>query len=102
MGCRGFSHSVGFPRYILCTVIAHCFVHVVLALTSNIRLWPNELGDLFLTHAEQGPDTRQVGRMPKVDQTHQTSHAGVKGEFVGKQVSPDGKFGRTGCSKARW
>ena len=25
MGCRGFSHQVGFPRYIVCTVIALCF-----------------------------------------------------------------------------
>ena len=28
--------------------------------------------------------------MPKVDRTHPTSHAGVKGEFVGKHVPPDG------------
>ena len=38
-----FPTIVGFPRYILCAVIAtHCFVHCGFVLTSNIRLWPNE------------------------------------------------------------
>ena len=49
MGCRGFSHSVGFPRYTLCHDIAHCFLDFDLVHTSKIRLWPNKLGDLFLS-----------------------------------------------------
>ena len=46
---RGFSHSMGFPRYTVCTVITHCFVHCDFVLASYIRLWPNELVDPFLT-----------------------------------------------------
>ena len=41
-------------------------------------------------HADQGTDTRQAGSMPEADRITATSHAGVKGEFVGKQVPPDG------------
>ena len=33
---------------------------------------------------DQGTNTRQAGSMPEADRTHTTSHAGVKGEFVGK------------------
>ena len=36
------------PVYCHCSYFQH-FVHFVLALTSNIRLWPNELVDPFLT-----------------------------------------------------
>ena len=42
-------------------------------------------------HVDQGTDTRQAGGMPEADRTRATSHAGVKGEFVGKQVPPDGR-----------
>ena len=43
-----FPTIVGFPRYILClniiSVFCIYFVH-----TSTVRLWPNELVNLFLT-----------------------------------------------------
>ena len=37
-------------------------------------------------HADQSNDTRQVGSMLEADRTHLTSHAGMKGDFVGKQA----------------
>ena len=51
-----FPTIVGFPRYILCFNIAYCFLHSVLVHTSKVRLWPNELGDLF----------RRINRSPSV------------------------------------
>ena len=40
-------------------------------------------------NVDQGADSRQVASMPEVDRIGTTFHAGVKGEFVGKQVPPD-------------
>ena len=42
---------------------------------------------------DEGTDTRQAGSMPEADQNRATPHAGVKGEFVGKQVPLDGSYG---------
>ena len=42
-------------------------------------------------HADQSTDIRQAGSMPEADRTRATSHVGVKGEFVGKQVPSDDK-----------
>ena len=42
--------------------------------------------------------------MPETDQTNKTSHAGVKGEFVGKQVPPDGiqmRIGQAGSNNMK-
>ena len=44
-----FPTIVGFPRYILCLDIAYCFLHFDWVHTSKVRLWPNELVDLFLS-----------------------------------------------------
>ena len=43
-------------------------------------------------HADQGADTRQAGSVSEADRIGATSHAGVKGEFVGKHVPPDGRY----------
>ena len=43
-------------------------------------------------HVDQGADTRQAGSMPEADRIGATSHAGVKGEFVGKHVPPYGRY----------
>ena len=45
----------------------------------------------WVRHADQGADTRQAGSMPEADRIGTISHAGVKGEFVGKHVPPDGR-----------
>ena len=58
---RGFSHSVGFPRFTVCTVITHCFVHCDFVLTSYIRLWPNELVDPFLTYIDENLTNGFIG-----------------------------------------
>ena len=53
---------------------------------------------------DQGADSRQAASMPKADRTGTTFHAGVKGEFVGKYVPPDGtgwKMQRTGSLRNR-
>ena len=45
----------------------------------------------WVRHADQGADSRQAASMPKADRIGATFHAGVKGEFVGKHVPPDGR-----------
>ena len=42
-------------------------------------------------HVDQGVVSRQAGREPETDQIDREPHVGVKGEFVGKPVPPDGK-----------
>ena len=69
---------------------------------TRVRADKDSHGRERVKHADQGAGTRQAGSMPEADRTHTTSHAGVKGEFVGKQVPPDGKLRRTGRSKTRW
>ena len=63
---------------------------------TRVRTNEDSHGRERVRHADQGTDTQQAGSMPEADQTHTSSHAGVKGEFVGKQVPPDGKLRRTG------
>ena len=56
---------------------------------SRVRADEDPHGRERVRHADQSADTRQAGCMSKVNRTSATSHAGVKGEFVGKQVPPD-------------
>ena len=50
----------------------------------GVRVDEDSHGREWVGHADQGTDTRQAGSMPEADRTGATSHAGVKGEFVGK------------------
>ena len=46
----------------------------------------------WVRHVDQGVNTRQAGSVSEADRIGATSHAGVKGEFVGKHVPPDGRY----------
>ena len=55
----------------------------------GVRVDEDSHGRERVRHVDQGTDTRQAGSMLTADRTRTTSHAGVKGEFVGKHVPPD-------------
>ena len=57
---------------------------------SGVRIDEDPHGRKWVRNADQSTNTRQTGCMSETDQTSTTSHTGVKGEFFGEKVPPDG------------